>query len=152
MRLFLPVAAALVLCAAAAQAYAAPKALSEAQAHAVIDPWYSQFAAANRGDPKTVQAAVVSPDYQTCNGYLPAECWGREASIKTVTGLSQAIPDLNLLVKEVIISGDRVTVLGEVTGTPAGDLFGVPHTGKSFKIMFLDLQTIHGGKLVRTVH
>jgi len=52
----------------------------------------------------------------------------------------------------VLISGDRVTVLGEVTGTPAGDLFGVPHTGKSFKILFLDPQTIRDGKLVRTVH
>jgi hypothetical protein len=25
-------------------------------------------------------------------------------------------------------------------GTPAGDLFGVPHTGKSFRIMAIDIQ------------
>jgi hypothetical protein len=34
-----------------------------------------------------------------------------------------------------------VIVRGEVTGTPAGDLFGVPHTGKTFKIMAIDIQT-----------
>ena len=26
-------------------------------------------------------------------------------------------------------------------GTPAGELLGVPHTGKSFKIMAIDIQT-----------
>jgi predicted ester cyclase len=31
-------------------------------------------------------------------------------------------------IKEVLVAGDRVIVRGEVTGTPAGDLFGVPHT------------------------
>jgi hypothetical protein len=30
-------------------------------------------------------------------------------------------------IKEVLVSGDRVVVRGEVTGTPAGELFGVPH-------------------------
>jgi predicted ester cyclase len=48
--------------------------------------------------------------------------------------------------------GDRVIVRGEVTGTPAGDLFGVPHTGKSFRIMAIDIQTIQDGKIARTYH
>ena len=37
-------------------------------------------------------------------------------------------------IKEMLVAGDRVVVRGEVTGTPAGDLFGVPHSGKSFGI------------------
>ncbi len=45
-------------------------------------------------------------------------------------------------IKEVLVAGDRVIVRGEVTGTPAGDLFGVPHTGKSFRMMAIDIQTI----------
>ena len=32
----------------------------------------------------------------------------------------------------MIISGDRVTVLGEVSGTPVAPLFGQPATGKPF--------------------
>jgi len=55
-------------------------------------------------------------------------------------------------VKEVIVAGDRVIVRGEVTGTPAGDLFGVPHSGKSFRIMAIDIQTIRDGKIARTYH
>jgi predicted ester cyclase len=69
-----------------------------------------------------------------------------------VCGLTTAIPDLKSQIREVLISGDRVTVLGEFEGTPAGDLFGVPHSGKSFSIMTLDVQTIKDGKIVRTVH
>jgi hypothetical protein len=48
------------------------------------------------------------------------------------------------------VSGDRVIVRGEVSGTPAGDLFGVPHTGKSFRIMAVDIQTLRDGKIAKT--
>src|ERR1700738_2987241 len=41
---------------------------------------------------------------------------------------------------------------GDVTGTPAGDLFGVPHTGKSFRMMAVDIQTIKDGQIARTFH
>jgi len=55
-------------------------------------------------------------------------------------------------IKEVLVAGDRVVVRGEVTGTPAGDLFGVPHTGKSFSVMAIDIQTIKDGKIAKTYH
>ena len=55
-------------------------------------------------------------------------------------------------IKEVLVAGDRVIVRGEVSGTPAGELFGVPHTGKSFRMMAIDIQTIRDGKIARTYH
>jgi hypothetical protein len=55
-------------------------------------------------------------------------------------------------IKEVLVSRDRVIVSSEVSGTPAGDLFGVAHTGKSFRIMAIDIQTIRDGKIARTYH
>jgi predicted ester cyclase len=68
------------------------------------------------------------------------------------------IPDLKWEIKEVIEAGDRIIVRSQVrlipasfstsapeimsnfipfqaSGTPAGDFFGVPHTGKSFNIV-----------------
>jgi predicted ester cyclase len=39
-----------------------------------------------------------------------------------------------------------------MTGTPAGDLFGVPHSGKSFHIMAVDIQTIRDGRIAKTLH
>src|SRR6476469_5437645 len=131
---------------------ASAQSLTEAQARAAIAPWYSLFNVATRGDVKTIQEQVLTADYETCAGYLPGECWDRDTSIKRVSGFATSIPDLKFDIKEVLVAGDRVIVRGEITGTPAGDLFGVPHTGKSFRIMAVDIQTIKEGKMSRTFH
>jgi ketosteroid isomerase-like protein len=126
--------------------------LTETQARVVIAPWYSQFNLPVQGDVKTIQEQVTTVDYESCAGYLPGECWGREISIKVVSNFAKSIPDMKFDIKEVLVAGDRVIVRGEVTGTPAGDLFGVPHTGKSFRIMAVDIQTIKDGKIAKTFH
>jgi ketosteroid isomerase-like protein len=131
---------------------ASAQSLTEAQARAVIAPWYALFNQPVQGDMKTLQEQVLTADYESCWGYLPGECWGRDASIKVVGGFAKSIPDMKFDVKEVLVAADRVIVRGEVTGTPAGDLFGVPHTGKSFRIMAIDIQTIRDGKIARTYH
>ena len=126
--------------------------LTEAQARAVIAPWYSLFNVATRGDVKSIQEDVLTPDYESCSGYLAGECWGRDTSIKVVGNFSNSIPDMTFDIKEVLVAGDRVIVRGEVRGTPAGELFGVPHTGKSFRVMAIDIQTIKDGKIAKTYH
>ena len=126
--------------------------LTEAQARAVIAPWYGLFNQPVQGDMKTLQEQILTTDYESCSGYLPGECWGRDVSIRVVGGFAKSIPDIKFEIKEVLVAGDRVIVRGEVTGTPAGDLFGVPHSGKSFRIMAIDIQTIKDGKIARTYH
>ena len=126
--------------------------LTEAQARAAIGPWYALFNQPVQGDMKTLQEQILTPDYESCGGYLPGECWGRDNSIRVVGGFAKSIPDMKFDIKEVLVSGDRVIVRGEVSGTPAGDLFGVPHSGRSFRIMAIDIQTIKDGKIARTYH
>jgi ketosteroid isomerase-like protein len=126
--------------------------MTEAQARAIIAPWYGLFNVASRGDVKVTQEQILTPDYESCSGYLPTECWGRDTSIKVVSNFSNSIPDMKFDIKEVLVAGDRVVVRGEVTGTPAGELFGVPHTGKSFRMMAIDIQTIKDGKIAKTFH
>ena len=131
---------------------ASAQSLTEEQARTVIAPWYRLFNQPVNGDMRTLQEQVLTADYESCWGYLPGECWGRDASIRVVGGFAKSIPDMKFEIKEVLVAGDRAIVRGEVTGTPAGDLFGVPHTGKSFRIMAIDIQTIQGGKIARTYH
>ena len=126
--------------------------LTEGQARAIIAPWYGLFNVATRGDVKSIQEQVLTSDYESCAGYLPGECWGRDTSIKVVGNFAKSIPDMKFDIKEVLVAGDRVIVRGEVTGTPAGELFGVPHTGKSFRMMAIDIQTIREGKIAKTYH
>jgi ketosteroid isomerase-like protein len=133
-------------------ASASAQGLTEEQARAAIAPWYSLFNVASRSDVKAIQEQVLTADYESCSGYLPGECWGRETSIKVVSNFANTIPDMKFDIKEVLVAADRVIVRGEVTGTPAGDLFGVPHTGKSFRMMAIDIQTIKDGKIVKTFH
>lgn len=130
----------------------APKALTEAEARAIIAPWYSLFTIATRGDVKAIQERVLTEDYESSAGYLPGETWGRDTSIKVVSNFASTIPDMKFDIKEVLVAGDRVVVRGEVSGTPAGELFGVPHSGKSFRIMAVDIQTIRDGRICRTFH
>ena len=126
--------------------------LSEQRARDLIAPWYSLFNIATRGNVRAIQEAVLTEDYESCAGYLPGECWGRETSIKVVANFANTIPDMRFELKEVLVAGDRVIVRGEVTGTPSGELFGVPHSGKSFRIMAVDIQTIRDGKVAKTYH
>jgi len=126
--------------------------LTEGQARAIIAPWYGLFNVATRGDVKSIQEQVLTSDYESCAGYLPGECWGRDTSIKVVGNFAKSIPDMKFDIKEVLVAGDRVIVRGEVTGTPAGELFGVPNTGKSFRMMAIDIQTIRDGKIAKTYH
>jgi ketosteroid isomerase-like protein len=126
--------------------------MTVAQARTIIAPWYALFNVASRGDVKATQEQILTPDYESCSGYLPTECWGRDTSIKVVSNFSNSIPDMKFDIKEVLVAGDRVIVRGEVTGTPAGELFGVPHTGKSFRMMAIDIQTVKDGKIAKTFH
>ena len=126
--------------------------LTEQQARALIAPWYSLFNIATRGDVRAVQEAVLTEDYESCAGYLPGECWGRETSIKVVSNFASTIPDMKFEIREVLVAGDRVIVRGEVSGTPAGELFGVPHSGNSFRIMAVDIQIIRDGRIAKTYH
>jgi predicted ester cyclase len=130
----------------------APEILTEAQARAIIAPWYSLFSVATRGDVSAIAERALTDDYQSCYGNQPGECWGRAATIEKIAGFAELIPDMEFRIVEVLVAADRVIVRGEQTGTPAGVLFGIPHSGKRFRIMAFDIQTLRGGRIARTYH
>jgi predicted ester cyclase len=53
---------------------------------------------------------------------------------------------------DVMVSGDRMIVRGEATGTPSTDFFGIPHKGKTFRIMSIDIWTMTDGKASSVHH
>ena len=131
---------------------ASAQGLTEAQARAAIAPWYSLFNVASRGDVKAMQEHVLTADYESCCGLSSGRMLGPRYVDQGGWNFANSIPDMKFDIKEVLVAGDRVIVRGEVTGTPAGELFGVPHTGKSFRIMAIDIQTIKDGKIAKTFH
>lgn len=116
--------------------------------------WYSLFNLPHRESVAAVHDRVVTDDYQSCTGDGPGECWGRDTSIKVISSFATSIPDMRFEIKERFDVDDRVIVRGEVSGTPAVDLFGgvIPHTGKRFRVMAVDIHTITDGRLRKTYH
>src|SRR5262249_28134922 len=93
---------------------------------------------------------ATAPDWVSCGAN--DVCGAREQGIAAIARRHKAIPALQWEIKEGLGSRNRVTLRGEATRTPAGELMGVPHGGKSFKLMSIDVHTIEGGKIVRSYH
>jgi predicted ester cyclase len=122
----------------------------EQAALAVVAPFYDGLTAAPGKDVVAVLRQATAPEWVSCGEN--DVCVAREQVIARIAGRHKDIPDLKWVIKEVLVSGNRVTVRGEATGTPAGDFLGAPHGGKSFKLMSIDVHTIEGGKIVRSYH
>ncbi len=125
-------------------------AMDTKSAQQLVQPFYDMLS--QKGGEATVAKVrkVFADDWRSY--FDNGNSKGREETIKAVGGFGQMIPNLNWEIKEVLVSGDRIIVRGEATGTPAGDFFGVPHTGRSFKIMSIDIHQVSGGKVVRSYH
>ena len=108
--------------------------LTEVQARSIITPWLSLFNVASRGNVKSTEEQVLTAGLQFLFRISAWRVLGaRSPRLKSSPNFANSIPDMKFDIKEVLVAGDRVIVRGEVTGTPAGDLFGVPHSGKSFQ-------------------
>ena len=123
---------------------------AEQSALASLAPFYKALNAENAGEAPELIRQATAPEWVTCRGN--DLCNTRDEVMAGVSQRLKAIPDLKWEIKEVLVSGNRVTVRGEATGTPAGELMGVATSGKSFKLMSLDVHTLEGGKIVRTYH
>ena len=144
----------LVTCTAlAALSLATSPAAAETSAKAIptsVATFYDALTASPGKDVSDLIRRATEPEWVSCG--TNDVCGTREQVIAAIAARQQAVPDLRWEIKEVLVSDNRVTVRGEATGTPAGDFLGVPHAGRSFKLMSIDVHTIEGGKFVRSYH
>jgi predicted ester cyclase len=124
--------------------------MNQEAARALVAPFYDALTRPATKDVAPLIHGVTSPDWRSFSGEGVSK--GREEFVQQVKGFGKGIPDLDWKVQEVLVAGDRIIVRSDVTGTPAGELFGVPHGGKSFRIMTIDIHTIVDGKLAVAHH
>jgi predicted ester cyclase len=124
--------------------------ISAEAARASVAPFYkalnSEFA---KDSPELIRQSTA-PQWMSCRGN--DDCVSRDVVLAGMGQRLKSIPDLKWEIKEILVSGNQVTVRGEATGTPAGEFMGVPYTGKSFKLMSIDVHTLEGDKIIRTYH
>lgn len=119
-------------------------------ARAAVTPFYKALSAENAGASADLIRQATTPHWVSCRGN--DDCNSRDQVIAGVGQRLKSVPDLKWEIKEITVAGNQVTVRGEATGTPAGEFFGAPHGGKSFKLMSIDVHTLEGGKMVRSYH
>jgi predicted ester cyclase len=115
-----------------------------------VAPFYKALNAELANESAELIKQSTAPQWVSCRGN--DICNSRDEVIAGIGQRLKSVPDLKWEIKEILVSGNQVTVRGEATGTPAGEFMGAPHTGKSFKVMSIDVHTLDGGKMVRSYH
>ena len=124
--------------------------MSPDAARAAVAPFYKALNAEFANDSAALIRQATAAEWVSCRGN--DVCNSRDQVIAGVAQRLKSVPDLRWEIKDVLVSANQVTVRGEATGTPAGEFMGAPRTGKSFKVMSIDVHTIEGGKMVRSYH
>ncbi len=124
--------------------------MSRDSARSIVAPFYDALNKPSSKDVRAIVEGIASPDWRSFAGEAASK--SRDEFIQQVVGFGKLIPDLAWNIKEVIADDDKIVVRSEASGTPAGDFMDVPHAGKRFAIMTIDIHTVAGGKLVRAHH
>jgi predicted ester cyclase len=120
------------------------------QARKQVSPFYEMLNQPATKDLKALSEQVLSPDWKSYSNEVDFK--GRDGFVAQVTGFGKLIPDLKWDIKDVMVDGNRIIVRSEASGTPVGPFFGVAPSGKSFKIMTIDIHTIRDGKAITAHH
>jgi len=120
------------------------------QARQQVAPFYDMLNQPASKDLKALSEQALSPDWKSYSSETDFK--GRDGFVAQVGGFGKLIPDLKWDIKDVLVDGHRIIVRSEASGTPVGPLFGVQPTGKSFKIMTIDIHTIKDGKAITAHH
>jgi predicted ester cyclase len=132
----------------AAPASAQP--MTAAQALKQVAPFYEMLNQPAGKDLKALAEQAMAPDWKSYSS--ETEFKTREAFVAQVTGFGKAIPNLKWVIKDVLVDGDRIVVRSEASGTPVAPLFGVAPSGKTFRIMTIDIHTIKDGRAIAAHH
>jgi len=143
------ITAALVLAATTATSVLA-QSMTVEQARKQVAPFYEMLNQPATKDLKALSEQALSPDWKSYSSEIDFK--GRDGFVAQVGGFGKLIPDLKWDIKDVLVDGNRIIVRSEASGTPVGPFFGVAPTGKSFRIMTIDIHTIKDGKAITAHH
>ncbi len=120
------------------------------QARKQVAPFYDMLNQPATKDLKALSEQALSPDWKSYASETDFK--GRDGFVAQVGGFGKLIPDLKWDIKDVMVDGNRIIVRSEASGTPVGPFFGVAPSGKSFRIMTIDIHTIKDGKAITAHH
>ncbi len=90
---------------------------------------------------------VLASDYVNHTPATPDLPTGPEGVKAVVSMFRSAMPDLRVVVEDMIAEGDKVAVRYTLEGTHEGELFGVPPTGQRLSIKSIAVERVSDGKI-----
>ena len=89
---------------------------------------------------------LLAPDYVNHTLAAPDLPPGPEGVKEIVIMFRSCIPDLRVVIEDMIAEGDRVATRYALEGTHRGDLFGVAPTGRALSIKSMMVERLSGGQ------
>ncbi len=122
--------------------------ISHEEALALITPFYNLFRTGKRDWEEGMGS--LADEWRSYDGN---DTFRTKAETRPfLEGLFASVPDIHVENLQLVVQGDWIAVRSELSGTPKGEFFGVPHTGRSFHIMAADFNRFKDGKLVELFH
>jgi steroid delta-isomerase-like uncharacterized protein len=90
---------------------------------------------------------LLAPDYVNRTPATPDLPTGPEGVKGVVSMFRSAMPDLRVVVEDMIAEGDKVATRYTLEGTHEGELFGVPPTGQRLSIKSMTVERVSDGKI-----
>lgn len=91
--------------------------------------------------------AVVDEDYVD---HSPCRARGNRACVDALRGTARMFADVEVEIRDLICSGDRVAARVAFSGTHVSDGFGVPATGRRITFEALEIFRIARGRIVES--
>ncbi|PWE53443.1 hypothetical protein DEM27_26220 [Metarhizobium album] len=139
--------AAIISSASAAEAQTT---ISQEQAAALVKPIYAALTATSSSDMRAFLEKATTEDWQNCA--TNDSCETRDETIARWSGRITRVPDFTFEIQEVLVSGSKIIVRSQATGTPSDPFMGVATDGRSFHLMTVDIHEVSDGKIIRTYH
>ncbi|MCA1730005.1 MAG: ester cyclase [Actinobacteria bacterium] len=90
---------------------------------------------------------LLAPDYINHSPATPDLPTGPEGVKAVVTMFRSAIPDLRVVVDDMIAEGDKVATRYTLEGTHESELFGVPPTSRQLSIKSITVEQVSDGRI-----
>src|SRR5829696_3736523 len=89
---------------------------------------------------------LLAPDYVNHNPATPEMPTGPEGVKAVVSMFRSGMPDLKVVIEDMIAEGEKVATRYTLEGTHEGELFGVQPTGKRISIKSMRMERVMHGK------
>ncbi len=90
---------------------------------------------------------LLAADHINHNPATPDQPTGAEGARQVVSMFRSAMPDLKVVIEDMIAEGDQVATRYTLEGTHEGELFGGPPTGQHLSIKSMTVERVSEGKI-----